>query len=78
MTRSHGGGSPPQSPCIGICVIDDRSVCSGCHRSLSEIGRWSIATNDEKRSILSQVQSRRYAAVQAAQTNNDDSSPTHP
>jgi len=55
----------PRSPCIGICQIDEKQLCSGCHRTLSEIGRWSIATSEEKRSILASVQKRRFQAVSA-------------
>ncbi|MCC9657846.1 DUF1289 domain-containing protein [Rhodopirellula halodulae] len=54
---------PPASPCVGVCQVNDRQICVGCHRSLEEIGRWSIASSDEKRSILELVQSRRANAT---------------
>lgn len=62
------------SPCIGICQIDTNRICTGCHRSLGEIGRWSIANNEEKRSILSQVQIRRFNALRAAMATDSGSS----
>ncbi|WP_146580152.1 DUF1289 domain-containing protein [Neorhodopirellula pilleata] len=74
MTRSFSANLPPRSPCIGICQVNERQICTGCHRSLSEIGRWSIASNEEKRSILAEVQLRRFTAlkpsVPAASTSN--------
>ncbi len=60
-----------RSPCIGICQVNDREICTGCHRTLSEIGRWSIASSNEKRSILNAVRSRRFAAISAIQTVTD-------
>lgn len=52
-----------RSPCTGICQVNSLEICIGCHRTLSEIGRWSIASSDEKRSILSRVRFRRFAAL---------------
>ncbi|TWU15786.1 DUF1289 domain-containing protein [Allorhodopirellula heiligendammensis] len=60
-----------RSPCIGICLVNDRQICTGCHRTLDEIGRWSIATSDEKRSILNSVQSRRFAALADRRTDEE-------
>lgn len=52
--------TPPRSPCIGICQIDDHGTCSGCYRTLDEIGRWSIASNTEKHAILAKLRERRW------------------
>lgn len=51
----------PESPCIGICQVDSHQICQGCFRNLSEIGRWRVASADEKHSILSRVRSRKTA-----------------
>ena len=32
----------PDSPCIGICNLDDRGLCEGCHRTGQEIAAWSV------------------------------------
>ncbi|WP_044301161.1 DUF1289 domain-containing protein [Rhodopirellula sallentina] len=73
MTRSNGTFSIPRSPCTGICQVDDQQICRGCFRTLNEIGRWSIASTDEKRSILNCVQRRRFESVLSASCGQDDS-----
>lgn len=60
-----------RSPCTGICQVNDRQICIGCHRTLSEIGRWSIASSEEKRSILSRVRFRRFAAIPARRAGDE-------
>lgn len=51
------------SPCIGICSLDDDGYCSGCHRTGSEIARWSQMNDDERlrmmESVLPERESRR-------------------
>ena len=48
-----------QSPCIRICVIHpDAQLCTGCLRSIDEIGRWSRMTPDERRAIMAELPSR--------------------
>ena len=39
---------PILSPCVGVCALDERGLCEGCHRSASEIASW-IAMNDDQR-----------------------------
>jgi len=41
-----------ESPCIGICIIDDHKTCIGCYRTLDDISIWSLASEDQKRQIL--------------------------
>lgn len=49
----------PLSPCIGICVIDpQRQLCTGCHRTLSEIAAWGNMTNDQRRAIMGSLPGR--------------------
>lgn len=41
------------TPCIKICLIDPGSgICGGCGRTLDEIGRWSLMSEAERRSIM--------------------------
>ncbi|MEO9594072.1 DUF1289 domain-containing protein [Rhodopirellula bahusiensis] len=58
----------PQSPCIGVCQVNQQQLCVGCFRTLGEIGRWSIASPAEKRSILGLVRQRRAAQAPPVQT----------
>lgn len=49
------------TPCIGLCRIDaDTSLCSGCHRSLDEIARWSHLTNSERAAIMAELPARQH------------------
>ncbi len=48
------------SPCVDVCRMDQvNELCTGCHRTLDEIVRWSNASDDEKRAILAAVAQRR-------------------
>ncbi|WP_081610898.1 DUF1289 domain-containing protein [Rhodopirellula europaea] len=58
----------PRSPCVGVCQVDQQRLCVGCSRTLGEIGRWSIASPEEKRSILELVRQRRSAQAPSIQT----------
>jgi hypothetical protein len=44
------GGVP--SPCVRNCCLDENDICLGCYRSLSEILRWSEATEADRSEIL--------------------------
>ena len=48
----------PQSPCVSICVLDDKDICQGCFRSASEITDWFMASTDEKHAILERARER--------------------
>ena len=48
----------PQSPCISVCLLDDKDICVGCYRSAEEITDWFIADSDGKREILSRARKR--------------------
>ncbi|WP_404310598.1 DUF1289 domain-containing protein [Neorhodopirellula lusitana] len=63
IRNTTGSQLVPRSPCTGVCQTDQLDICIGCLRSVSEIGRWSIASNDEKRAILAQIHQRRFAAL---------------
>lgn len=49
----------PLTPCIGICVIDpQRQLCTGCHRTLSEIAAWASLSPDQRRAIMDSLPTR--------------------
>ena len=50
------------SPCIGVCSIDPRGLCEGCHRTLDEIARWSLIGDDERLRLMDEVLPAREAA----------------
>jgi len=47
-----------QTPCVRNCCLDDKDICLGCHRSLSEILRWSEASEKEQLEILARCRVR--------------------
>jgi predicted Fe-S protein YdhL (DUF1289 family) len=47
-----------KSPCIRNCCLDQKDVCLGCFRSLSEIVDWGQAGRDERNTILLNAKER--------------------
>ncbi|WP_373081481.1 DUF1289 domain-containing protein [Zhongshania sp.] len=43
---------PVASPCISVCALDEYDICTGCYRSLQEIGDWSELSNMAKREVV--------------------------
>ncbi|WP_386627637.1 DUF1289 domain-containing protein [Sulfitobacter geojensis] len=48
-----------ESPCIKICVVNPEArLCTGCLRSIDEIGRWSRMSSEERREIMAELPDR--------------------
>ncbi|MCU7649327.1 MULTISPECIES: DUF1289 domain-containing protein [Pseudomonas] len=43
---------PVASPCVSICALDERDICTGCQRTVDEITRWGRMDNAERRAVL--------------------------
>ena len=43
---------PVKSPCISVCILNDKNVCEGCYRTALEITDWVMYSDDEKRDVL--------------------------
>ncbi len=54
--------TPPTSPCVSICALDEDGVCLGCYRTGDEITDWFMADDDRKRDILEAAEQRRQAS----------------
>lgn len=53
-------GTPPLSPCLRICRLDDAGrLCLGCARTRDEIARWWGMSDAEKRAVLAALPGRR-------------------
>ena len=51
------------SPCVDICVMDAvTGLCTGCGRTLAEIGNWTRYSNAERRAIMKALPGRMAAA----------------
>ncbi|MEA5444731.1 DUF1289 domain-containing protein [Gammaproteobacteria bacterium AB-CW1] len=49
---------PPESPCVGVCTMDDEGYCMGCFRSLTEIAQWSQLSPEEQWEVVRQLPER--------------------
>ena len=48
-----------ETPCIGVCVMDwDHDICSGCGRTLEEIGDWALMSPAERREVMGDLAGR--------------------
>ncbi len=48
--------SGPTSPCINVCVLDDRDCCKGCRRTVKEIARWGRMGPDEQWAVIARIE----------------------
>ena len=62
MTKKVWQRDEVESPCINICVVHPESrLCTGCLRSIDEIGRWSAMSAEERLAIMAELPSRESA-----------------
>lgn len=48
-----------ESPCIKICVIHPATrLCTGCLRSIDEIGAWSRMTPEARSAVMAELSGR--------------------
>lgn len=53
-----------QSPCIGVCSMDDASgYCYGCYRTIEEIKGWWGMSQSEQKTLLSVLDARQNQSV---------------
>ena len=50
------------SPCVKICVVHPATrTCTGCLRTIDEIGAWSRMTPEARRAVMAELPGRRAA-----------------
>lgn len=48
-----------ESPCINVCVVHPETrLCTGCLRSIDEIGAWSRLTPEARRAVMDELPER--------------------
>jgi predicted Fe-S protein YdhL (DUF1289 family) len=48
-----------ESPCVKICVVHPETrLCTGCLRSIDEIGAWSRMTPEARSAVMAELPSR--------------------
>ncbi len=51
-----------ESPCIKICVIHPETrLCTGCKRTIDEIGAWSRLSPEARREVMEDLPTRSAA-----------------
>jgi uncharacterized protein len=58
--------SGPTSPCISVCVLDERNCCKGCRRTVTEIARWGRLSADEQWAVIARIERVRADERRAA------------
>jgi predicted Fe-S protein YdhL (DUF1289 family) len=53
--------SAPASPCINVCVLDERNCCKGCRRTMGEIARWGRMSPVEQWAVIARIEQVRAA-----------------
>lgn len=49
-----------ESPCVKICVVHPEArICTGCYRTIEEIGGWSRMSQDERHEVMNNLPARR-------------------
>ena len=49
------------SPCIGVCNLDAKGLCEGCHRTANEIAAWSTLSDAARLGLMLHVLPKREA-----------------
>ena len=48
-----------ESPCVSICLMHPKElICTGCHRTIDEITRWSELSAEERQTISHELPGR--------------------
>jgi predicted Fe-S protein YdhL (DUF1289 family) len=63
------------SPCIGICEVNNRGYCKGCYRSRDERFYWLQLSDGDKSKVIKLCQRRRKRKPTVGKDDNDASSP---
>ena len=57
----------PQSPCIGVCLIEDsglEDICSGCGRTMDEITNYPILNTPEDIALRHEINAKALNRLQ--------------
>jgi len=64
-----------ESPCIGICEVNNRGYCKGCYRSREERFYWHQFSDGDKSKVIRLCQRRKKRKRSASKSGDDESSP---
>lgn len=63
---------PIQSPCRGICQVDERGFCKGCMRSRDERFNWQRLSDTQKQDVLRLCRQRLLRKLRAGKNQPPD------
>lgn len=63
---------PLQSPCRGICQVDERGFCRGCMRSREERFNWQHFSDAQKQQVLRLCRQRLMRKLRANKPASDE------
>jgi hypothetical protein len=49
----------PASPCIKVCELDAQGHCTGCLRTVTEIGQWTAMSPAQQWQLIAELAQRR-------------------
>jgi len=58
MTDAARALEPVESPCTGVCRLDESGLCVGCFRNAREIGDWLSYDAARRREIMQALPAR--------------------
>ncbi|MFC3616721.1 DUF1289 domain-containing protein [Lutimaribacter marinistellae] len=60
MTKMVWKRDEIESPCVQICVVHPAErICTGCYRTIDEIGRWSRMSSEERQAVMAELPARK-------------------
>ena len=68
---------PLQSPCIGICEVNNKGYCKGCLRNREERFNWLTMTPAEQQEVMRLCRDRKRR-VEAARRKAQEGAPNEP
>ena len=68
----------PQSPCVAVCALNSRAgLCTGCGRTIAEIGEWGGASAERQCAILALLPERMVRLSAGQQVIGGNNTPRH-
>lgn len=55
IVSSHDAQPRMETPCVGVCSVDARGVCTGCGRTLEQIAQWTSFTAAARLAIMQEL-----------------------
>ena len=52
------GDARVDSPCVGVCELDERGYCRGCRRTIDEVAGWTGFSDAERAAVIDQLDHR--------------------